>query len=100
MWNLFDKILVLAAGRTIFYGRPEHFWTAMHSIGYQVPPSYNPADYLIEVVSKDENKFPHCYEDRLDLIRAISQTFDVDQNITNFIIEQANNSAKKGLVLR
>lgn len=95
MWNLFDKILVLASGRTIFYGRPEHFWTAMHSIGYQVPPSYNPADYLIEVVSKDENKFPHCYEDRLDLIRAISQTFDVDQNITNFIIEQANNSAKE-----
>ena len=94
MWNLFDKILVLAGGRTIFYGRPEHFWTAMHSIGYQVPPSYNPADYLIEIVSRDDNKFPHCYEDRLDLIRAISQTFDVDQSITNFIIEQAGNDTK------
>lgn len=91
MWNLFDKILVLAGGRTIFYGRPEHFWIAMHSIGYQVPPSYNPADYLIEVVSRDDSKFPHCYEDRLDLIRAISQTFEVDRNITDFIIEHVNN---------
>lgn len=95
MWNLFDKILVLAGGRTIFYGRPEHFWTTMHSIGYQVPPSYNPADYLIEVVSRDDNKFPHCYEDRLDLIRTISQTIDVDQNITDYIIDQANNDAKR-----
>lgn len=89
MWGLFDKVVVMAKGRVMFYGRTEHFDKVITLIGYQMPANYNPADYLIELVSPDSGQFPHCHEDRLELLSAISETFDVDKDVKEKALVQA-----------
>ncbi|KAL4441885.1 hypothetical protein ABPG77_003801 [Micractinium sp. CCAP 211/92] len=53
IWSLFDFLLVLSEGRTLYYGpaaaAPEYF----ASTGYACPPGYNPADFILDVTSKD-----------------------------------------------
>jgi len=79
MWAQFDKVLVMAKGRIAFYGRPDDFLDIANRIGYAVPPNYNPADYLIEMVSKGMGNFRHAYDDRVELLSSMSKILDVDR---------------------
>lgn len=49
IWALFDHLLVLSEGRTLYHGpaadAPGHFAAA----GYACPPGYNPADLILDV---------------------------------------------------
>lgn len=53
IWALFDHLLVLSEGRTLYHGpaadAPGHFAAA----GYACPPGYNPADLILDVTSRD-----------------------------------------------
>ena len=46
---LFDQLLLLAKGRTIYSGPFENCQTYFDNIGYSCPPGFNIADYLIDL---------------------------------------------------
>lgn len=70
-FNLFDKVLFLSKGKTVFNGPvsyiPEYFNTA----GYQIPQYYNPSEFVLSLINSDfslasneilDNLFSHWNE--------------------------------------
>ncbi|KDQ16857.1 hypothetical protein BOTBODRAFT_30755 [Botryobasidium botryosum FD-172 SS1] len=52
--NKIDHLLVLArGGRVVYSGPRDQVESILQSIGYPVPPHYNPADWLLDLVSVD-----------------------------------------------
>lgn len=51
MFYLFDKIMLLAAGRVAYFGSPARVSSYFSSIDFPFPETaYNPADYMLELV--------------------------------------------------
>lgn len=53
LFQLFDRLYVLAEGSCIYSGSANDMVTHLNANGLQCPPYYNPADFLIEVASGD-----------------------------------------------
>ncbi|KAJ3215521.1 ATP-binding cassette sub- G member 2 [Dinochytrium kinnereticum] len=49
-----DKILILAAGRTVFFGRLEEALLFFSKMDYPLPPKTNPSDHFIDVATQDQ----------------------------------------------
>jgi len=57
VFELFSHLLVLGeGGRQIYCGRREHLVPYFEEIGFKLPPSENPADWLIDVCSGFEER--------------------------------------------
>ncbi|KAJ0162282.1 ABC transporter G family member 12, partial [Colletotrichum tanaceti] len=52
-FNLFDKLLLLSAGRTHYFGPVDGVVPYYESLGMPVPPQVNPAEHLLELVNTD-----------------------------------------------
>ena len=50
---MFDRLLLLSEGRTIFLGPSHDAKAYFTSMGYPVPGYYNPADFYLDVLSPD-----------------------------------------------
>ena len=49
---LFDEVLILGkAGRTVYQGPSAAALPYFNSLGFQLPPNENPADFCLDVVS-------------------------------------------------
>jgi ABC-type multidrug transport system ATPase subunit len=53
IFALFDKLLVLSEGRTMYFGPAQQVASFFSSVGYTCPPHFNVADYVIDVTSVD-----------------------------------------------
>ena len=53
LFAMFDQVLLLAEGRVAFFGDPEDAIDFFGENGYKCPVNYNPAEYLISVLSSD-----------------------------------------------
>ena len=74
---LFDKLLLLSAGKTCYFGAVDHIGLYFESIGYPVPLHYNPAEYLLELVNIDFAKDSQAAKQKLARIHsAWSQSAD------------------------
>ena len=49
----FDRIMLLARGRTVFFGPPEKTATFYATQGFPVPPKVSPPDFFLETISCD-----------------------------------------------
>ncbi|KAJ5777572.1 hypothetical protein N7520_000818 [Penicillium odoratum] len=52
-FRLFDKLLLLSAGRTCFFGPISNVGEYFRDIGYPIPGNTNPAEFLLDIVSSD-----------------------------------------------
>ena len=50
----FDKVICLCRGEIIFDGPPAEIVSHFQSIGFQVPPMTNPADFLMTIINEDD----------------------------------------------
>jgi ABC-type multidrug transport system ATPase subunit len=50
---LFDQLLLLSAGKMIFYGPANQALAYFSSLKYRCPIQYNPADYFLDILSID-----------------------------------------------
>lgn len=50
---MFDQVLLLAEGRVAFFGEPDDAIDFFAENGYKCPANYNPAEYLISVLSTE-----------------------------------------------
>ncbi|BFF94823.1 ATP-binding cassette sub-family G member 1 [Drosophila madeirensis] len=53
IYNLFNLIYVLSAGRCTYQGTPQNTVMFLSSVGLECPPYHNPADFLLECVNGD-----------------------------------------------
>lgn len=54
MFQLFDKVLLLASGRVAYFGTPSAVSAYFASIDFPFPDSaYNPADYMLDLIIDD-----------------------------------------------
>jgi len=53
IFALFDQLLLLSEGRTMYHGPAREAENYFSSIGFQAPPSFNPADFFVDLLSID-----------------------------------------------
>ena len=53
IYNMFDKLLLLSEGRTMFYGKATEAINHFARLGHDCPPSFNPADFFLDILSPD-----------------------------------------------
>lgn len=51
VFTMFDRLLLLAEGRTAYLGATAQALTFFQSMGFYCPSTYNPADYYIQLIS-------------------------------------------------
>ncbi|OQE29127.1 hypothetical protein PENFLA_c004G05346 [Penicillium flavigenum] len=52
-FNLFDKLLLLSAGKTCYFGAISAVDSYFSGIGYPIPAQTNPAEFILDTVSSD-----------------------------------------------
>lgn len=57
IYDMFDHVYLLADGRCMYQGTPSNTVPFFGSLGLVCPKYHNPADYMIEVVSKEYGNF-------------------------------------------
>ena len=50
IFELFDRLLVLNKGETVYMGKAADVTSYYAKLGFEIPPAINPADYIIDVV--------------------------------------------------
>ena len=64
IYNQFDKVLVLAEGRLIFYGLASEAKSYFEDLGFVCAPGANVADFLTSVSVPTERQIARGFEDR------------------------------------
>jgi ABC-type multidrug transport system ATPase subunit len=49
--KLFDKIILLSAGRTLFYGTLDEALVHFAALDFKLPPKTNPCDFFLDVIT-------------------------------------------------
>jgi ATP-binding cassette, subfamily G (WHITE), eye pigment precursor transporter len=57
LFAMFDQVLLLSEGRIAFFGSPDDALDFFAENGYKCPASYNPADFLIGVLSTEHGPY-------------------------------------------
>ena len=52
IYAMFDRILLLSEGRTVFMGNTKNASNFFTSMGQPCPANYNPADHFIQVITR------------------------------------------------
>lgn len=55
VFQSFDKLLLLADGKTIYSGSPSQVTHYFGQLGFKSPSDYNPADFIMDLVNADDN---------------------------------------------
>jgi hypothetical protein len=55
IYQLFDSLLVLSGGETVYFGPATEATNYFSSLGYECPPNFNPADHIVDVVTMNSD---------------------------------------------
>ncbi|XP_066601383.1 ATP-binding cassette subfamily G member 4 [Prorops nasuta] len=69
IYEMFDHVYLVAEGRCMYQGAAKNTVAYFNSVGLQCPKYHNPADYMIEVVSKEYGNF----NDQLALVASSNE---------------------------
>ncbi|KAJ5414276.1 hypothetical protein N7509_000903 [Penicillium cosmopolitanum] len=78
-FQLFDKLLLLSAGRTCYFGPLAGIDGYFREIGHPIPGSTNPAEFLLDIVSSDFGNAKEVAQERVQLIQhSWAQSMEAD----------------------
>ncbi|CAI7657280.1 unnamed protein product [Penicillium pancosmium] len=78
-FQLFDKLLLLSAGRTCYFGPLTGIDGYFREIGHPIPGSTNPAEFLLDIVSSDFGNAKDVAQERVQLIQhSWAQSMEAD----------------------
>ncbi|CAG0904178.1 unnamed protein product [Darwinula stevensoni] len=60
VYSLFDRILLMAEGRTAFMGKVDFVISFFQGVGYECPPNYNPGDFFIKTLAVVPGEEEEC----------------------------------------
>lgn len=70
IFSVFDKLLLLDKGRTVYYGARRSVVQYFRSIGKELPPETNPADWILDMTSSAKlgngNSLADAYQEHKD----------------------------------
>lgn len=69
---MFDQLLVLSEGSTMYYGPASEAVSYFHAAGYPCPEAFNPSDFFLDLLSPD-NRTPETEAATHYRIQALSQ---------------------------
>jgi len=52
--NLFDQLLIIACGRTVYFGPQDQALRYFASVGYPCPADENPGDHFVEIIHREK----------------------------------------------
>ena len=95
---LFDQLVLLAKGRTVYSGpfsKCQHYFD---SIGYSCPPGFNIADYLVDLTmhAGSEQASNDAYDIASDGARTVSSSVRAIKSIASASIISGDNSTHAG----
>ncbi|KAI9366122.1 P-loop containing nucleoside triphosphate hydrolase protein [Zopfochytrium polystomum] len=73
--SLFDKILLLSAGSTVYFGPPDGALEHFEQLGYEPKPHQNPADFFMDLLTIDTAKDEAGIEADRQRVRSLEQAF-------------------------
>ncbi|CAG8489832.1 12693_t:CDS:2 [Acaulospora colombiana] len=75
-YSLFDKLLLLGRGKTLYFGEREEALEYFESLGYACPPYSNPADHFLTLVNSD---FMSDLSEAEKLIKSFNEAFKASE---------------------
>lgn len=100
LFAMFDQVLLLAEGRIAFFGHPEDAIEFFAEQGYKCPTKYNPAEYLINVLSTTCDTASHKTSKKICDNFAVSEASlqrDLLVNLELHMFEAGSYSIKDGM---
>jgi ATP-binding cassette, subfamily G (WHITE), eye pigment precursor transporter len=103
LFAMFDQVLLLCEGRIAFFGDPEDAIDFFGENGYKCPLNYNPAEYLINVLSTEGGSCERTSQKTasricdLYAVSEASQQRDLLVNLEIHMFETGNYSIQDGL---
>ncbi|KAI8900282.1 P-loop containing nucleoside triphosphate hydrolase protein [Globomyces pollinis-pini] len=79
--KLFDKVILLSQGQTVWYGTTEEAIQHFKQLGYELPDQTNPSDFFIDIITIDQ--------------RTAESRLESTTRINNFINEFHNHEIKQ-----
>ncbi|KAJ3330848.1 hypothetical protein HDU76_004694 [Blyttiomyces sp. JEL0837] len=52
--DLFDKIILLSRGKTVWFGKTDAALDHFAALGYPLPPKTNPSDFFLDIITYDQ----------------------------------------------
>lgn len=89
-FELFDKLLLLSEGRTCYFGPVPSVGSYFDRIGFPIPVSTNPAEYLLDIISAD---FGNSTGEALVRVQKIQAAW-ASSNEANMITRQVSAQAR------
>jgi len=53
IYEMFDQLLILSEGNTMYFGNAEQAVGYFHTHGYNCPEAFNPSDFFLDILSPD-----------------------------------------------
>lgn len=104
IFDALDDLVLLSEGRCLYAGPAAAAVSHFAALGHQCPPQYNPADFLIDLVSVDYSSAESEAETRARLEtladRALDSTEHKDGDAHDILVETAGVEAPRSGWLR
>jgi ABC-type multidrug transport system ATPase subunit len=75
IYEMFDQLLVLSEGRTMFYGDATIAVNHFAKYGHVCPESFNPSDFFLDILSPD-NRSPEAQLETANRIRYLGDSWE------------------------
>lgn len=75
IWTLFDRVLLLAAGSPVYSGPNSQCSTYLETLGYEIPPFVNPAEFLIDLAAID-TRSPEAEASTSARVQSLAQAWE------------------------
>jgi ABC-type multidrug transport system ATPase subunit len=95
-FELMNHVMLLSAGKTCFFGPRQEILPYFASIGHQVPPHTNPAEFLLDLVNVDFAKDKTLAQQHLDHIHENWAQSSQSTHLRSSISGLATGSTKLG----
>ncbi|KAG0160973.1 hypothetical protein PDIDSM_78490 [Penicillium digitatum] len=93
-FKLFDKLLLLSAGKTCYFGPVSAVESYFSGIGYPIPAQTNPAEFILDTVSSDFTNSKDFEEDRIQVIQTAWANSNEVKSLTSQVSERARSTKK------
>lgn len=98
LYFLFNKLLLLAAGKVAYFGSTEGVVDHFDSVGVMMDENYNPADFMLEILSESEDIRNKLVQAVLAMNKSSGTDHGIDNNHDDTAVYEALSDLDPGSV--
>ncbi|XP_014675175.1 PREDICTED: ABC transporter G family member 22-like, partial [Priapulus caudatus] len=107
IFHMFDRLLLLSGGHVAYFGESNKILNYFSNLGLHCTPHYNPADFILEAVSTDEEVHERIINSYLEMRESmeefgLTQLDEIDLDDTESVIDMnfMNNTSNNLVMTR